>query len=90
MADRKKSGKFEKGHKKLKGRKKGTPNKIPLVLKDAINEALVGKGGIKYLMTLKDSDFVGLLRSIVPREVIAEVRGSDALMERILAARKRA
>lgn len=41
---------FEKGHKKVGGRKKGTPNKTTVAVKTALQEAFAEIGGVDQLV----------------------------------------
>ncbi|MBQ2176247.1 MAG: hypothetical protein II453_14690 [Alphaproteobacteria bacterium] len=63
---------FEKGHKKLGGREVGTPNKATGDIKQMVRDALSEVGGVDYLKTQAKSNptaFLGLIKSIVPRDV---------------------
>ncbi|MFY9768607.1 MAG: hypothetical protein WBG18_12215 [Xanthobacteraceae bacterium] len=75
-------GTFKKGHKKLGGRQKGTPNRFNRDLLQAIVQAAdqvgsdgKGKGGVDgYLQMLagkKEGYFVGLFRQAVQKQVTA-------------------
>jgi hypothetical protein len=84
-----KSGKiipFPKGHKKMGGRGKGTPNKTTKILKDAILLAATdvgedgsGKDGlVGYLRTIAmrcPQAFVGLLGRVIPVQITGEGGG---------------
>jgi hypothetical protein len=62
---------FQKGHVKLGGRKKGTPNKNPSRIREAILKAFDEVGGVEWLRQLSKSDpktFVTLLAKVVPTE----------------------
>lgn len=64
--------KFEKGCKKIGGRVAGTPNKITGDIKEMIRNALSEVGGVDYLKTQATTNptaFLGLIKSIVPRDV---------------------
>ena len=63
---------FEKGRKKTGGREKGTPNKTTNDIKQMIRDALSEVGGVKYLReqaVTNPNAFLGLIKSIVPRDV---------------------
>ena len=79
---------FEKGHAKRGGRKKGVPNNLSRDLKEAIVEAAIafgydtkGKDGLRgYLKRMADYEmriYGGMLRAIIPLQVNATVRPSD-------------
>lgn len=58
------------------GRKKGTPNKTTVALKDAIMGAFNKAGGMDYLERVAHEDprtFCTLLGKVLPQEVKAEV-----------------
>ena len=58
--------------KKTGGRGKGTPNKVTGDIKQMIRDALSEVGGVDYLKTQAKSNptaFLGLIKSIVPRDV---------------------
>lgn len=64
-----------KGHTKLGGRKKGTPNKVTTELKEMILQALQNKGGVKYLEQQADKSptaFLALVGKILPLQVTGE------------------
>ena len=64
--------KFEKGREKTGGRVAGTPNKVTTDIKQMIREALTKAGGVDYLQAQAKSNpsaFLGLIKSIVPRDV---------------------
>ena len=52
---------------------RGTPNKVNALLKEDIAEAYHQRGGIEWLKTFQDRDFVRLLEKTMPREVAADV-----------------
>lgn len=57
---------------KTGGRVKGTPNKVTGDIKQMIRDALSEVGGVDYLKTQAESNptaFLGLIKSIVPRDV---------------------
>ena len=63
---------FEKGHKKIGGKTKGTPNKVTGDIKNMIRDALSEVGGVDYLKVQAKQNptaFLGLIKSIVPRDV---------------------
>jgi len=66
------SGKFTKGHKKVGGRTKGTPNKIDADVKNMILCALNNKGGAAYLEEQADANpvaFMALVGKVLPMTV---------------------
>ena len=76
---------FGKGHKKLGGRKRGTPNKSTTELKDAIlaaaesanEEGLVGY--LTWLAKEEPASFSSLLGKLLPKDVNVEVDGELAV-----------
>jgi len=57
---------------KTGGRVKGTPNKVTGDIKEMIRNALSEVGGVDYLKTQAKQNptaFLGLIKSIVPRDV---------------------
>ena len=67
-----------KGSPKIAGRKKGTPNKVPLAVKDMVMTALKNLGGVEYLEGLAKDEpraFAVLVGRLLPSEVKAELRG---------------
>lgn len=61
---------------KAGGRKKGTPNKTPAVLKTALLEAFDKVGGVEYLVAVAKDDpksFLAILGKLVPSEIKAEL-----------------
>jgi hypothetical protein len=87
---------FKKGHKKLGGRVKGTPNKNTKALKDAILEAaalagdaLPGKetGLTKYLKSQAISNpgpFLSLLGKVLPMQLQGDPDHPLTVIERII------
>lgn len=64
------------GTPKTGGRQKGTPNKLTLSIKQAIEEAFNGVGGAAYLMEQAQQNpqaFLTLLGKIIPAQVQADV-----------------
>lgn len=62
-----------------RGRKKGELNKVTRNLKAAILQAFDKVGGVKWLVTLAESDpraFAALLGRILPNEIRAEVESN--------------
>lgn len=58
--------------KKTGGRVAGTPNKVTGDIKQMIRDALSAVGGVRYLeeqATTNPTAFLGLIKSIVPRDV---------------------
>jgi hypothetical protein len=71
---------FEKGHQKHGGRTRGTPNRLPAKVKEAIQAAFDEVGGKDYLVEVARTDprvFCALLAKLVPAEVRAEVEGGS-------------
>jgi hypothetical protein len=71
--------KLETGRKKTGGRKKGTPNKVNALLKDAILQAATDAGRkeglVGYLKTqavLNPQSFLPLLGKVLPMQVTGE------------------
>ena len=63
---------FKTGRKKTGGRVAGTPNKVTGDIKEMIRSALSEVGGVDYLKTQAKQNptaFLGLIKSIVPRDV---------------------
>jgi hypothetical protein len=61
-----------KGHKKIGGRVKGTPNKITAELKDMILQALDEAGGVEYLVSCAKKNpqaFLTLVGKVLPLQV---------------------
>ena len=57
---------------KTGGRVKGTPNKVTGDIKTMIRDALSDVGGVEYLKTQARANptaFLGLIKSIIPRDV---------------------
>jgi hypothetical protein len=57
---------------KTGGRVKGTPNKVTGDIKTMLRDALSDVGGVEYLKTqarANPSAFLGLIKSIIPRDV---------------------
>lgn len=66
---------FKKGHKKVGGRKKGTPNKFTGDLRQAVLNAFNSVGGESYLAHCAKKDrrtFVGLLGKLLPTRIGGE------------------
>lgn len=65
-----------KGNPKTGGRKKGTPNKSTLHVKQSIMDAFERVGGTDWLVRLADDDpktFAALLSKILPSEMKADI-----------------
>lgn len=63
---------FTKGHQKVGGRTKGTPNKIDADVKNMILCALSKKGGAEYLEKQADANpvaFMALVGKVLPMTV---------------------
>lgn len=83
--------KFEKGHKKKGGRKKGTPNKFT-GLKDAFVEAFrnigAARGLIKWIRKSNENQkvFYMLIARMLPAEMKAQVEGKEILTLNVISA----
>lgn len=67
---------FKKGKPKTGGRKKGTPNKTTVKVKQAIIQAFDKAGGVDYLVRVAQDDprtFCTLLGRVLPTEMKHEV-----------------
>ena len=73
-------GQFAPGNRGGPGRPKGLPNKVNALLKDDIAEAYRQHGGIDWLRSLKDLDFVRLLEKCIPRESSSSVALSGSML----------
>ena len=63
---------FERGHTKVAGRRRGTPNKVPPEVRLMVVEALQRLGGVDYFVWLARKHplaFVRLLGRLLPRPV---------------------
>lgn len=70
---------YKKGHKKLGGRKKGTPNKFT-TFKAAIEESFADAGGAAYLLAVSKSDpsaYLAFAKSVIPKQT--EISGNLTL-----------
>lgn len=70
--------KFAKGHAKVGGKVKGTPNKLPQDIKNMILTALSNKGGAAYLERQADENpvaFMALVGKVLPMQVTGENGG---------------
>lgn len=68
-----------KGHKKVGGRKVGTPNKATAEIRDMLRQALDESGGVDYFKKqAKDNpvSFNTLIAKIIPAEVNAKLTGN--------------
>lgn len=66
------------------GRKKGTPNKLSIELRQEILDTLKAAGGKQYLLRLARNQpelFVPLLGKCIPREIKAEI--TDTIMVKL-------
>ena len=82
-----------KGTPKTGGRKKGSLNRRTFEVKQMLLSSLTEVGGTKFFIKLAREHptvYASLLGKLIPREVVAEVNNSDALIQRIHAARARA
>ncbi len=60
------------------GRKKGTPNKVTKLIKDAIIDSFQEVGGVKYLVELAQTDpkaYASLLGKVLPTQITGEDGG---------------
>jgi hypothetical protein len=60
------------------GRKKGTPNKITVSVRDAIKQAFDEEGGVQFLRRLSKKEprtFAYLLQKLVPQAIQHEISG---------------
>ena len=57
---------FKKGE---GGRPKGSKNRVTMTLRQALEESFTKRGGVKYLETLDDRDYVGLLGKLMPIQI---------------------
>ena len=64
-------GRFAPGNAGGPGRPKGRSNKINATLKEDVLAAYQQRGGIEWLASLPDRDFLHLLAKILPRELAA-------------------
>ncbi len=65
---------FEKGHAKVGGRRRGTPNRLSPNLRAMVLEALHRAGGVDYLVqvaTEHPATFLRLLGKLIPRQLEA-------------------
>lgn len=65
---------------KTGGRKKGTPNKLTVSVKEALSDAFDDLGGIESLVAwgrANPDDFYKLWVKLLPNEVKAEITGAD-------------
>lgn len=76
---------FKKGHPKAHGRKKGTPNKTTVLVKEALLAAFEELGGVEYLIKVGEKEpraFLTLLARLVPNEIHAELHRETLLIVR--------
>ena len=70
---------FEKGHERVGGRAKGSPNKVTTELKEMILGALEDAGGRGYLMkqaNANPSAFLSLIGKYIPSELHQKLSGA--------------
>ena len=72
---------FQKGNKQG-GRPKGSKNKNTAEIRDMVLRSLEHRGGVKYLNSLEDSEFVKLLARVIPKEVDLNAAGGIELIVR--------
>lgn len=66
-----------KGQPKLGGRQKGTPNKLTVTIKEAIEASFNEVGGSKYLSKMAFEEpkaYMALIGKVIPQQVNATVR----------------
>ena len=51
-------------------------NRTSRAAAEAVLQAFERKGGVKYLLTLEDKEFVSLLKHILPKEIRSELGDS--------------
>lgn len=69
----------KRGHKKLGGRQKGTPNKATAEIKDMLRQALDEVGGIDYFVKQAQENpvsFNTLIAKIIPADLNAKLTGN--------------
>jgi len=72
--ERNELGRFAQGNPGGPGRPKGAPNKVNALLKEDILEAYERRGGVEWLLSLKEREFVRLLEKVLPKEIAANVK----------------
>lgn len=80
-----------KGHKRYGGRAKGTPNKVTASVKEGLELAWQGIGGVEHLTAWareNPSDFYKLLAKLLPRDMTITVK--DEISTILENARRRA
>ena len=68
--------------KKTGGRQKGTPNKVTKQMTDMVRESLDDAGGKDYLIWLSQNHpnaYAGILKSIIPKQIQAEISETVSL-----------
>jgi hypothetical protein len=63
---------FAKGHAKRGGRRRGTPNKVPVAVKEALEKTFAELGGVSYLADWareNPTEFYHLWVKLLPRPV---------------------
>lgn len=66
---------YPKGGPKVGGRKKGTPNKVTVAVKEMVIAALDKAGGIDYLVTQASSNpnaFLSLVGRVIPTQLTGD------------------
>ncbi len=84
--------KFQEGRAKTGGRKKGTPNKTPGRVAEALQAAFEGIGGEEAMTAYAKDDPAGFYKlyiRMLPAKIETSVNVHDTLMESITEARKR-
>lgn len=71
-----------------KGRKPGSKNRLPLEVKNMVEQALTKAGGVEYLLTQAHENpraFLTLVAKLMPQKIDAEVTvfAGDQLVERL-------
>ena len=91
--EEKKDTKFKKGHKKLGGRKKGTPNAFPAEVAKAMSASFEAVGKTEYFITLAQENpqvYAALIMKHLPSKIEAEVVVDDSLSRTLAERRKKA
>lgn len=69
---------FQKGHKRVGGKKKGTPNHLTTDLKNMILGALDKAGGQEYLQKQAEKNpnaFLALIGKVLPMSIVPDGNG---------------
>ena len=73
---------------KVRGNRKGVPNKNTQQIKDMLLEALHGVGGVEYLMECATNDksktaFLGLIGKVMPTQITGSDGGDLKIVTRV-------